>query len=468
MEEKKQPLVNACGAIATEKEFEEAAKRILAKPDDKSFIKAKKEITKIIFNYFGKRDLSKQILSHQPLHYDKGKNWWMWNEKGFFWEIVDETDIMNMVGSLSTANTVNAKEKNEILEALKQEARIRMPLPISKKWIQFKDVIYNLETGKVRKATPKYFVTNPIPWEIHKFKYRETPNMDRIFEEWVGKEYVQTLYEIIAYCLLPDYPIHRLFCLTGNGGNGKTCFLNILRKFIGMRNVTSTELDLLLNSRFEVTKLHKKLVCLMGETNFNELNKTSIIKKLTGQDTLGFEYKNKNPFDDFNYAKIILATNNLPITTDKTFGFYRRWCIIDFPNNFSEKKEILKEIPNEEYECLALKSVMLLKDILEERRFTREGTVEDRMKKYEEKSNPLEKFWKENILEDLDSHIFKYDFREKLDSWCRENKFRVLSDRSIVQFMRDKEVGMNKVQAEWHTSEGKKPYIRAWLGIKWR
>lgn len=33
---------------------------------------------------------------------------------------------------------------------------------------------------------------------------------------------------------------------------------------------------------------------MMGETNFNEMSETSILKKLTGGDLIGFEYKNKN------------------------------------------------------------------------------------------------------------------------------------------------------------------------------
>jgi len=187
--------------------------------------------------------------------------------------------------------------------------------------------------------------------------------MDRIFEEWVGKDYVKTLYEIIAYCLLPDYPINRLFCFVGSGMNGKSKFLELVRRFVGANNVCSTELDTLIASRFEITRLHKKLICQMGETNFNEMNKTSIIKKLTGGDLIGFEYKNKNPFEEKNYAKIIIATNNLPTTTDKTIGFYRRWLIIDFPNQFSEKKDILAEIPDEEYESLALKCVGILNNL---------------------------------------------------------------------------------------------------------
>ena len=34
----------------------------------------------------------------------------------------------------------------------------------------------------------------------------------------------------------------------------------------------------------------------MGETNFSEMNKTSILKKISGNDLIGFEYKNKKTF----------------------------------------------------------------------------------------------------------------------------------------------------------------------------
>ena len=241
-----------------------------------------------------------------------------------------------------------------------------------------------------------------------------------------------------------------------------------MKKFIGKDNITSTELDSLLNSRFEITKLHKKLVCVMGETNFAEMSKTSVIKKLTGQDTIGYEYKNKNPFDDINYAKILIATNNLPTTTDKTIGFYRRWLIIDFPNRFSEQKDILADIPEEEYEILTLKSLRILKDLMEEKTFHNEGTIEDREKKYEEKSNPFDKFWNESIVEDLNSFISKKKFKEKLDSWCKENRFRLLSDVTISKHMKDKEIETIRKTMDWIDSGyGKdKPRYWAWADIK--
>lgn len=427
------------------------------------------EIEKVISNYMGKDDLAKQILKIRPLHYDRSKLWWAWDKEKFMWKITDETDILNLVRNLSFANTVSSKEKAEIVEALRQEARMQEPKPIDKGWVQFKDTIVDINTGKEIKATPEYFVTNPIPYALHKERFVETPNMDKIFAEWVGEEYVKTLYEIIAYCLLPDYPIHRLFCFIGAGLNGKSCFLRLLRKFIGEENVTATELDTLLASRFEVTRLHKKLACIMGETNFSEMNKTSVIKKLTGQDVIGFEYKNKNPFTDDNYAKILIATNNLPTTSDKTLGFYRRWLIIDFPNKFGEKKDILCEIPEEEYEILAVKSLFVLKDLLDERIFHNEGSIEERMKKYEEKSDPFNKFIKEFTVEDGDGYITKSQFEKQLNQWLKENRHRIISEVVIAKRMKERGVETSKVTMDWYEGENvSKKRVNAWMGMRWR
>ena len=810
--------------------------------------KSENPIAKAIQVFVDKRDLAKQFLKIQPFYYDKNKLWWMWDTKQYKWVLTDETDILNGIALSSSANTINSKEKTEILEALKQEARLHKPKDIKPTWIQFKDSIVDVQTGEEFKASPEYFVTNPIPWNLNKDRFVDTPIMDKIFEEWVGEKYVKTLYEIIAYSLLPNYPIHRLFCFIGEGLNGKcqkgsdkvlmsngkwkeikdikkgdevispqkdgsykfskvinvhkrfeeevyevrekkrqkrvlyTCagnhiipiirtwtkrttkddstprimkrklfeydahhisklknnksqicsfsttaigynkkdaeinpyclgawlgdghfsirkvkkkgkdkrrwklnngkyvlgrnlgitsmdkevinefflnykkdmnsithkkknlastyhmningkfakqlirlkldgkgsgekfipkecllssikyrkellaglidtdgfvqkkigavyyttkskqlaedvknlvfslggycnirnvekksqsgfkgnyfelsiqfqnydiplrvkrkkerllnrkfsprniaiecvktnpqnvygieiegssnwyitnnwmvthnskFLQLLTNFIGRENVTSTELDTLLTSRFEITRLHKKLVCIMGETNFSEINKTSILKKLTGQDVIGFEYKNKNPFDDYNYAKILIATNNLPATTDKTIGFYRRWLIIDFPNRFSEEKDILEDIPDEEYEILAVKSTILLKDLLKKKKFYNEGTIEEREKKYEEKSNPFDKFLKEFTDDsDPDAHIFKWEFKKVLDEWLKENRFRGMSERTIYNNMKEKNIIDDRVYVDfWEDNQFKKKQVRAWIGIKWR
>jgi len=402
----------------------------------------------------------------QPYFFDRAGLWWLWNTKDFMWEVVDEVDILNMISDSTGTDIIKPQNRTLILNTLKQEGRKNIPREAKPSWIQFKDIVYDIETSEQFKASPKYFITNPIPWERKKETFA-TPTIDRIFGEWVGKDNVEQLYEIIAYSILPDYPIHRIFCFIGAGMNGKSCFLNLLRKFVGTKNCCSTELDTLLASRFEVTRLHKKLVCQMGETNFNEMNKTSLLKKLSGGDLIGFEYKNKNPFEEKNYAKIIIATNNLPTTNDKTVGFYRRWMIIDFPNQFSEKKDILEDIPEEEYRSLALRSCVTLKRLLEKRSFSNEGSIEDRREKYEAKSNFLEQFLKDYTINDPTEYITKADFYKKFISWCKENRHRELSETSVGISMKKAGVETSKRYFSW-LYDGKGGQARVWEGIKWK
>ncbi len=413
---------------------------------------------------FTKKGQAEEFNEIQPLFYDKAGMFWLWNIQETKWEIVDETDILNMIAEVTNEDTISSKNRTEILNALKQKGRLMIPKDIKKTWIQFKNKIYDIKTGESFEATPEYFVTNPIPWDVSGDP--QTPIMDKIFKEWVGESYIPLLYEILAYSLIPDYPINRLFCFIGSGMNGKSKFLELLQRFVGEYNVCSTELDTLMTSRFEVTRLHKKLVCLMGETNFNEMSKTSIIKKLTGGDIIGFEYKNKNPFDDKNYAKIIIATNNLPTTTDKTIGFYRRWCLIDFPNSFSEKKDILDDIPKEEYKNLATNSVIILNQLLKKREFTNEGTIEERKEKYESKSNFLGKFMELFVKEDLNGYITKNDFNKKFKEWCKENRHREMSETSVGLDMKKLGYEDGTKYFSW-MYDGKGGNGRVWHSISW-
>ena len=424
------------------------------------------ELGKAVKFFTDKRHLAQQMLKIQPIYYDNAKVWWIWNFDLKCWEIIDEVDIMNCINKHSEANTISSTDKNEILEALRQESRKVKPKQVKPTWIQFKNIIYDLEDGERYESTPEYFATNPIPHSIG--DKEDTPNMDLIFEQWVGKDHVKTLYEILAYCLLMDYPIHRIFCFVGGGMNGKSKFLELLRKFVGLNNCSTTELDTLLVSRFEVTRLHRKLVCQLGETNFNEMSKTSLLKKLCGGDLIHFEYKGKSLFEDKNYAKILISTNNLPATTDKTIGFYRRWMIIDFFNTFDEKKDILVDIPIEEYNNLCLKCVYILETLLDKREFTNEGTIEQRMERYESKSNFIDKFIKTyTSSEDINSYITTADFYKKFVAWSKENRLREMSETSVSMAMKKLGYEQDRKYFDW-MFDGKGGQTRCWMGIKWK
>lgn len=372
-----------------------------------------------------------RFVKNVGVHYDSAKIWWLWDRNKLAWIMVDETDIMNLVDEALSNQpyTVQAKLRDQILEALKRAGRKNKPEQPKRSWLQFKNKVVDVETGETFDSTPKYFFTNPINWELGESE--ETPVMDKLFKDWVDEKHSQSLYEIIAYCLSPEYFIHIVVCLTGGGSNGKSTYLKIVHKFIGAHNITSTDLDTLINSRFETAKMFKKLVATMGETNFSTLSRTSLLKRLVGEDLIGGEFKNKAGFDFYNYAKIIIATNTLPVSEDRTRGFYRRWFLIDFPNEFPPDRDVFAEIPDAEYNNLARKCVNLLKKLRQQRRFTHEPDIETKTKDYEDRSNPINAFIKEKCVREIDAKVPFFELFDQYAIYLTQRRFRKQSKKEV-------------------------------------
>ena len=103
--------------------------------------------------------------------------------------------------------------------------------------------------------------------------------------------------------------------------------------------------------------------------------------------------------------------------------------------------------------------------MLKKREFSKEGSVEERTKKYEDKSNPMAKFIKEFCdTKNPNAYIFTFEFEKRFNEWCKESKFRVFSNTSIGIKLR--ELGMEKGKENSHFGDNKQ--IRCWYGIEWK
>lgn len=381
-----------------------------------------------------------EFIEKNPLYYDNAGCWWAWDHKLSRWGMIDETDLLNAHDrEIGLSDSVAPSKKSAILESLRRVSRLKKPKPIRDTWVQFGSTIVDILTGREFPASPQHFVTNPIPWSLG--SSTSTPVIDRLLVDWVGEDFAVTLKEIMAFCMLPSYPVARIFCFTGAGSNGKTTFLKLLENVVGFHNICSTELETLLNSRFESAKLHKKLVCQIGETNFDKLSKTSLLKKLVGGDLVSGEFKNKNPFDFRNYAKVIIATNSLPSTDDRTVGFYRRWLVIDFVKSFPKESDVLSQIPSVEYENFCRDSVKLLRNkVLKDGGFSFEGDASVRQQRYDERSDPVQAFISKECVVGEGFEVAFSSFYAKLSHWLKEQGFRALSSKKVGMILSEKEL----------------------------
>lgn len=270
-----------------------------------------------------------------------------------------------------------------------------------------------------------------------------TPTIDRLLCEWVTKNgyqdetWANTLLEVIAYSMLGTQPLHRLIALTGAGRNGKDSYLKIVRKFLGSYNIAATELRLLSNVHFESSQLYKKLVAIMSEVQEQDMKSTNMIKALSGESLIRYEFKGKDSFQDTSYTTCIIATNSLPTTNDRSAGFYDRWLTIDFPNKFEIRTGLIESIPEEEFENLAAKCIAKAKDLLETGKFTNEGNSEERAARYESRSNPVGHFITEFYDEDADAHTIFKEFYDELQPWLVKNNHRKLTTKATSRLLKE-------------------------------
>jgi putative DNA primase/helicase len=262
--------------------------------------------------------------------------------------------------------------------------------------------------------------------------------MDELFKEWVGEKYVDTLYEIISYCCVLGVPINRVFCFIGEGSNGKSSFIHTIEKFVGQENVSSSTLQNIVNSGFGTTCLYKKLVTTISEVEKASIKQTGILKSVSGGDAIRIEFKGKTDFREIVYTKLILAANKLPTTSDNSDGFMRRWTIIDFPNQFSEKRDIVESIPESEFSNLAKKVPNILNKLLRNGSFTNDGEIEDRRDKYISKSSNIKEFLDENYNQAIggNSYVVFADLYRDYEIFCKMNDYKIESKTQVGRMLK--------------------------------
>jgi len=161
----------------------------------------------------------------------------------------------------------------------------------------------------------------------------------------------------------------------------------------------------------------------------------------------------------------------LPETLDKSAAFYRRIYIIDFPNKFEAGKNavdsIADKIPKEEYSGLAYKCVSKLMKLKKKGFvFSKNESIEEIRKKYEELSSPLSKFLKENTIKNIRGKVlakkfsilfFYYLKRHGITEWSRVEINKGMKQKGYLL----KTKGVKNKDGTWTTK-------KFWIGLKWK
>jgi len=345
---------------------------------------------------------------------------------GFFHpkgETVTRAIAEDFMGKMSSKHA-----KNEIDDYIRDKNyQERQIFNASKHLIPLENGVYNLDIKQLMAHSPIHYFINKIPvkFDID----ADCPKIKEFISEIVDEKDVMLVQEFIGYCLYRSYPYHKAAMFLGSGKNGKSTLIELIKCFLGEKNVANKELQDLANDRFASSKLYGRLLNAAADISDAALQQTGKFKALTGGDTIDAQKKFQDSFYFKNYAKLLYSANTLPKTNDDSYAFYRRWILINFSNTFVGKNcdpYILDKITTEQ-ELSGLLNWALegLDRLFKNKEFTYRKTVEQTRDQYKMLSDPVYSFVHTFISTDTTGYLLKDDVYGKFVEFCEEKDLPV-------------------------------------------
>ena len=309
----------------------------------------------------------------------------------------------------------------------------------STKYIPVKNGVFNLDTWQLEDFSPDIITRNKIPIAYVPGSYYEVTDntLNKIAVN--DKKVRAILEEILGYILFRRNEFAAMFVLTGDGSNGKSSFLKIIRKLVGSNNTASLDLKEL-DHRFKTAELFGKLVNIGDDIDKAYIKSTSVLKKLATGEALNVERKGKDPFDFSNYAKLIFSANEMPRINDYSDGLRRRLQIVPFKAKFTPQDDdydpfITDKLLSDEsmYYVLNL-ALNALKRLLKNKKFTKSKAIEREMEKYQEENNPIISFVNNDDPE-IERAVVG-DLYLQYKAYCGENGYQAVSNISFSRQIR--------------------------------
>lgn len=119
--------------------------------------------------------------------------------------------------------------------------------------------------------------------------------------------------------------------------------LNIFSEVVGFQNICARSWQDFGNSEFAEADLYEKYLALDDDIQVEQYISSAVKTAITGG-TLNCNRKYKDTFVFKPFATWIGCINGMPRSRDKSYGFFRRWIPISFPNRFEENPQFANDL----------------------------------------------------------------------------------------------------------------------------
>ena len=243
---------------------------------------------------------------------------------------------------------------------------------------------------------------------------------------WAGdrdcEQKIQAIRQWIGYQLVSDSRMQKMLILNGQGANGKSVLMDLIRKIVGEENTSSAMLDRLRHSYVRAT-MEGKLLNISADLPKKGIVADGDLKALIGGDAIEVALKHKPSRTIKPYVRLMVATNNMPDCKDTSDGYFRRLMILTFNRQFAENERnpnllqsLLPEIPG-----IIAWALAGLYELREQGGFSIPASSGQAVQLYREDMSPVRFFSEECLVASTDrSGFLPRDLFMAFRAWCRD------------------------------------------------
>ena len=275
------------------------------------------------------------IAKHNIIYIDQ-VGFYEWDSR--VWQKTSDGIIKNYADALYGKRFATSQRVNAVCNLLRSRsicAAVFDRNPV----LTFQNGTLEIETGKFRGFSQADYCSILMDYDYD--ADAKCPTWERFIEDVTDEEprRAENLQFIAGYTLFSDCRHQKVFILVGNGGNGKSVYLEIIQKLFGDKNVTHVE-PTGLAKEFERIRLKDSLLNIGSDIN-SDFSKGEIrewLLKVADGTSVQACYKGMNHVDFIPRCKLVYACNALP-TAEIINGLNRRMQFIDFPCQYVENPD---------------------------------------------------------------------------------------------------------------------------------
>lgn len=380
--------------------------------------------------------------------------------------VPDETlkkEIKKRLGDIFSRSTMN-----ETINAIEVEAqKSRKELNGNMNIINLKNCLYDIDNNECITHTPEYLSLGQFNANYNKAA-NDCPVFLNFLSQTIPTDNIDLMQEIFGYCLTREVRAEKAFLFLGPAESGKSTILNTLDDLLGKENISHVSLQNLAD-RFKTVALLGKHANIVTDLPANAMKDSGIFKMIVSGEPITCEEKNQPAFTFVSYAKLLFSLNKLPVSSDKTEGFYRRLIIIPCQNIIPKNKKdrSLKEKIYEEKDAILQWALIGLMRLRENGfSFSESKVNEDIKNNYRIENNSILAFITDYCDFDLDGKVPRQKLYDEYKLFCHDINYKPFSqiafNRELIDYYKGEVVADRTPRSEH--PEGKRESV--WKNIK--